>query len=326
MKKEIGGYLELENFSGQEYYPNLYKVNLGRTALMWLLQTRKVEKLLLPAFLCDSVIDACRRTGTAIEFYSLDKSLVPQIDRSNGLKEGEFLYLVNYYGQLTDAQILHYKEVYTRIIVDHTHAFYQHPLPGVDTLYSCRKFFGLSDGAYLSTDASMIPLTQTDHSDTRMGHVLGRYEHDAGTYYQQMLQNASTYHQEVPKYMSRLTCNLLRGIDYEAIRQKRKANYLCLHSLLDQSDSGENPFLQVIPEGPFAYPYYHAKGSLLRKELASRKIFVPTNWSNVLNDLPETRLEHQWAANILPLPCDQRYGEEEMRYMAAVIRDIEKTL
>lgn len=32
MKQEIGGYLELEVFHGKEYYPDLVKVNLGRTA------------------------------------------------------------------------------------------------------------------------------------------------------------------------------------------------------------------------------------------------------------------------------------------------------
>ena len=29
MKKEIGGYFELEEMAGEEYYPDLYKVNLG---------------------------------------------------------------------------------------------------------------------------------------------------------------------------------------------------------------------------------------------------------------------------------------------------------
>lgn len=42
-EKEIGGYLELEEFSGSEYYPNLYKANLGRTALVWLLRSRKCK-------------------------------------------------------------------------------------------------------------------------------------------------------------------------------------------------------------------------------------------------------------------------------------------
>ena len=41
MKQEIGGYLELEVFHGKEYYPDLVKVNLGRTALCWLLESRK---------------------------------------------------------------------------------------------------------------------------------------------------------------------------------------------------------------------------------------------------------------------------------------------
>ena len=69
--------------------------------------------------------------------------------------------------------------------MDHTHAFFQKPLPGVDTLYSCRKFLGVSDGAYLSTDAELEPEKKPlDHSMGRMEHILGRYEYDAGTFYQ----------------------------------------------------------------------------------------------------------------------------------------------
>ena len=48
MKKEIGGYFELEDFGGKEYYPNLYKVNLGRTALRWLLEGRGYTKIYQP--------------------------------------------------------------------------------------------------------------------------------------------------------------------------------------------------------------------------------------------------------------------------------------
>ena len=59
MKKEIGGYLELEELGGREYYPELYKVNLGRTALLWLIESRKIERLILPYFLCDSVAEVC---------------------------------------------------------------------------------------------------------------------------------------------------------------------------------------------------------------------------------------------------------------------------
>lgn len=44
MKKEIGGYLELEESTGRGYYPELFGVNLGRTALLWLMGSPKLQK------------------------------------------------------------------------------------------------------------------------------------------------------------------------------------------------------------------------------------------------------------------------------------------
>lgn len=73
MKKEIGGYLELEEPAGQEYYPDLCGVNLGRTALLWLMEARRCKKIYLPFFLCDSVTGACERSGAEIEFYHMDE-------------------------------------------------------------------------------------------------------------------------------------------------------------------------------------------------------------------------------------------------------------
>lgn len=316
MKKEIGGYLELEQFTGNEYYPELYKVNLGRTALLWLIESHECNKILLPYFLCDSVIDICK--NIEVEFYSLDENLRPILSRPYGLEEGEWLYLVSYYGQLTDERIIEYKENYDRIIVDHTHAFFQKPVPGVDTLYSCRKFFGLCDGAYVSTNITLTAGKPLDISHNRMSHVLGRYEEDAGTFYQQMLDNASTYHHSEIRKMSKLTENLLRAIDYKKVKSQREKNYRILKEALPSN----NPFSQYLPEGPFAYPFYCENGIQVRKALAAKKIFVPTNWSNVIKNMPETSLEYQWAANILPLPCDQRYGKEEMLYMAEVIQSL----
>ena len=152
--KEIGGYFQLEEMPGEEYYPDLYRVNLGRTALLWLLKSRRCRKILLPYFLCESVVHTCQENQIETEFYHLNEKLEVLYPKEQ-LPEGEYLYLVNYYGQLSDFRISEYKKIYGNIIVDHTHAFFQKPLKGIDTLYSCRKFWGVSDGAYLSTDASL---------------------------------------------------------------------------------------------------------------------------------------------------------------------------
>lgn len=320
--KEIGGYLELEELAGEEYYKDMYRLNLGRTALLYLCRLRGCKKLLLPYFLCDSVIKSCRHAGIDLEYYHIDSNLTPQVPDS--LESGTYLYLVNYYGQITDETILFYKKKYQHIIVDHTHAFFQRPLPGVDTIYSCRKFFGLPDGAYLSTDASpVLPLHQ-DLSGSRMEHLLGRYEKDAASYYSTMLDNASSFQQESPKLMSRLTQNLLKGIDYERVIERREINY----RRLDKYFGDRNPLPFQMPRGPFTYPFYYPKGIKLRKLTASCKLYLPTYWNNVIQHAAAESVEYDYASNILPLPCDQRYNPQDMDAVAdrlyAAIKDLER--
>lgn len=271
--KEIGGYFQLEEMPGEEYYPDLYRVNLGRTALLWLLKSRRCRKILLPYFLCGSVVHTCQENQIETEFYHLNEKLEVLYPKEQ-LPEGEYLYLVNYYGQLSDSRISEYKKIYGNIIVDHTHAFFQKPLKGIDTLYSCRKFWGVSDGAYLSTDTSLTENKTVDYSAERMKHILGRYEHNAGTYYKDMLENAAKYDGMELRQMSKLTQNLLKAVDYDRAKKKREENYRILGELLPS----ESIFNQTVPEGPFAYPYFHADGMKLRRYLAEKKIFVPTYW------------------------------------------------
>ena len=122
--KEIGGYFQLEEMPGEEYYPDLYRVNLGRTALLWLLKSRRCRKILLPYFLCESVVHTCQENQIETEFYHLNEKLEVLYPKEQ-LPEGEYLYLVNYYGQLSDSRISEYKKIYGNIIVDHTHAFFR---------------------------------------------------------------------------------------------------------------------------------------------------------------------------------------------------------
>lgn len=313
---EIGGYFELERFGNRAYYKDLYALNLGRTALTWLLKGLECKTLYVPWLLCDSVTDRCTADGITLVHYHVDQNLVPLL--YDKLPKGAYLYLVNYYGQLTDDKILSYREMYERIIVDHTHAFFQHPLPEVPTLYSCRKFFGVSDGAYLSVHGDMPPLFEQDVSMKRMEHLLGRLEENASAYYHILHQNASAFATERVKWMSRLTKQILDGIDYDGVRKKRNNNY----KVLDKRLGVRNPLDFVKNDGPLAYPFYHPKGKLLRKALGERKIYVPTYWGNVIETMPQDSVEYDYAANILAVPCDQRYGDAQMEFVADNILDL----
>lgn len=314
-EKEIGGYFGMEELPGKEYYPDLISLNLGRTALLFLLKLRRYKEIFLPRYLCDSVISACSKLDITVSFYSLDENLVPQIDF---LPENSCLYLVNYYGQLTDEKILYYHQKYGQIIVDHTHAFYQRPLPGIDTIYSCRKFFGLPDGAYLSAGDLTADDLPEDFSTSRMEHILGRYERGGHAYYSVMLENAASFHSEEIRRMSRLTHNLLRGIDYEACAQKRSSNYDTLDSFL--SETNALPFRK--PGVPMCYPYFVKNGPKIRAALAQQKIYVPVYWKNVIETSPENTVEYRYASDILPLPCDQRYSESDMYRLISAVKSL----
>ena len=43
--KEYGGYIELDTYRGQEYYPELLALNSGRGALRFLIRLRRIWKV-----------------------------------------------------------------------------------------------------------------------------------------------------------------------------------------------------------------------------------------------------------------------------------------
>lgn len=308
--KEIGGYFELEHFSGSEYYPDLIPVANGRSALGYLLKARAIKKLYIPYFLCDSVSDFCLRHDCAVEFYSIGQDFLPRF--SHSLADREYLYIVNYYGQVSNRCLIDLKAQYSNIIFDNVHAFFQPPVNGIDTLYSCRKFFGVPDGGYLATDAPAIDLSK-DYSKDRMSHLLGRFEDTASHYYSAFKANDHVFRNIDARQMSLLTHNLLRAVDYHAARRRRNENYATLSNVLSQ----RNSLTLITPDGPYCYPFYCPNGMNIKKKLAEKQIYVATLWPNVLN--MDLSLEQDYARNILPLPCDHRYESSDM---ARVIKEV----
>lgn len=315
MNKEIGGYFELEKLVNKEYYPNFIALNTARNALLYLLKARNIAKLYIPYFLCNSIVNLLEKEQYQYEYYFINKQFLPEI--KSGLKEKEFIYIVNYFGQITNKKLLQLQEQYKNIIIDNVQAFFQKPIQGIDTIYSCRKFFGVSDGAYLATEAKLEESLDVDVSKNRMIHLLGRFEGSATEYYQNFKENDKSFTDIPLRYMSKLTHNILGAIDYQCIKKKRNENYRILAEELESY----NPLSLRLPNGPYCYPFYCEEGLKVKKVLAEKKIYVPTLWPNVLT--LEGTLEKDYAENILPLPCDQRYDKKDMKQIA---REIENYL
>ena len=311
--REIGGYIELEHFHGSMLHEELIALNCGRSCLRYLIRARQIQKIALPIFCCDSVREACRKEGVEIRYFAIGKDWMP---RDVDLAPREWLYLVNSYGQLGISQILSVKKRYDRLILDEAQAYFEEPLPGIDTIYTCRKFCGVADGALLATDASQLAGLSQDESHERMHFLLGRFERPASEFYQEYVKNNAFFDGEDIKRMSSLTENILRGADDAFICERRTKNFKMLADAFHEKNELE---LQV-PEGAFAYPLLVPRGSEIRRELIAKKIYIPTLWPNVLEDAEEGSWDYRLSQDVLPLPVDQRYDEDDMECLIAEVK------
>ncbi len=333
--KEYGGYIQLDTYRGQEYYPNLLAFNSGRGALRFLIRIRNIKKLYLPGFCCSTVWEACEAEGISWEFYQVDAAFRPVFDKE--LANGEWLYVVNHYGVFASCEMEALRRTFHKVIADNTHAFFRPPLSDMDTLYSCRKFFGVPDGAYLSlgmeegwehagrmkrffeSAMQQYSLLPVDQSFERMGFLLGRYEAPASEFYQEYAKNNDRFSGEPVKQMSKLTHNLLRAIDYEEVKSRRTRNF----SFLSRQLSKMNRLVLPLIPGAYAYPLWlkegMGQGSKIRQELIRKKVYVPCLWPEVENHCPKMSIDCQMASDILPLPVDQRYDEKEMEEILAIL-------
>ena len=304
--KEIGGYIELDTYTGKMLHGDGVKLNCGRNALAYIIKAKNIKKLWMPRFMCDSCDKVLSDNHVDVEYYSIGLDFKPVIKEWDG-----WLYVVNFYGQLSNGYLTSLGD---SIIVDNAQAYFQEPIPGVDTLYTCRKFFGVADGSILYTD-KYIEVENQDESFNRMNFLLGRYERSASQFYQEYVDNNHFFRNEPIKRMSKLTENLLHGIDYEVVMKKRTQNFAYLHEKLHSL----NKLNLSVPYGAFMYPLYIENGAEVRKELQTRKIFIPTLWPAVFNLCEENEYEYDMAKNILPIPVDQRYGMRDMEYIVQEI-------
>ncbi len=314
--KEIGGYLEIDQYELPMLHEGALALNCGRNCLAYLIKAHHIKNIVLPKLLCDCVHDVCKRERVRVRHYSVNTDFLPE---DIYLNSDEWLYVVNYYSQLGQETLEQIIKRYKHVIIDNSHAYFQMPIKGVDTLYTCRKFLGVADGAFLYTDMMHQSDMVRDISCQRTQFLFGRYEQSASEYYKDFLNNEDFFSREPVKRMSRLTENMLHAVNYDKIRDIRTANFLYLHDRLKTY----NCLKLSVPSGAYMYPLYISDGYKIREELKKEKIYIPILWPNVLKECGPDELEYDMAYNILPLPVDQRYNSSEMDF---IIKKIERLL
>lgn len=313
--KPIGGYFSLELNEGWERHFEALRLNAGRYALEYILRTRKYRKVYLPYYICDSVLQPFGRLDIAYEFYHINESLEPSVKLEP--KEDEAVLYVNYFG-LKNRIASSFCYRYRNTILDQTQAFYseqgnkyEDKSIQCDTFYSCRKYFGVPDGAYLYTDSILNEDLPQDESFERLTFLTKRIDRSAQEGYNDFHISDESLSTVGMKRMSKLTESMMRGIDYSSKANRRIHNFHFLDNALRDS----NRFQWAMDYGtvPMVYPYYVEDGCRLRQYLIEHQVFCARYWPNVLEWCRPDEFEYQLAENLVCLPIDQRYNESDMQ-------------
>ena len=310
----IGGYFSLELPYYEEFHKDAIRLNTGRNSLEYILRVRQYSKVFIPYYTCDTVLEPFHRLGIPYEFYHINNLL--ELSYEIALKAGEALLYTNYFGlkqRYTETLAQQYGR---RLIVDNTQAFYAKPIDGIDSFYTCRKFFGVPDGAYLYTDKTLDEEFVQDLSVERMSSLIKRIDISPEAGFQDFRDTRRALIGQPIKRMSKLTHRMMMGIDYEAIARKRRLNFEILHQALGSNNKLELPLEEDAV--PMVYPFWgNVQG--IRETLIENKVYVAQYWPNVLEwTIPDT-IDYQLASQMQPLPVDQRYGEDEMQRIISLI-------
>lgn len=311
--KAIGGYFELECGTTPLYYKDGIYLNICRSALRYLIRALKIKKIHVPIYTCNVVHDAIIQEKCKIELYSLNDNFLP----NKAFPKYDFILYNNYFGVLGN-NVRALSNIYPNLIVDNAQAFYSQP-PCRAAIYSPRKFFGLPDGGILrGKDIPNLTL-EKGHSSDVCSHLLKRIDYGAQAAYKDFTDNDRALENYSLQSMSNLTKSLMGNIDYEHAALTRKKNFATLHHNLKSIF----PFSFATDDVPMVYPLILKNGIEVRNKLISNNIFVARYWPNVLDSCTEKNLEYQFVNQILPLPIDQRYDENDMK---RIIRIINETL
>lgn len=311
----IGGYFGLELRQGEHYHKEAIRLNTGRNGFEYILRAKQYNKVYLPFYTCDVMLEPIKRLELEVEFYYIDEKLLPLFDYSK-VKDSEVFVYTNYFG-VCDNNVDVVAQQSKNLIVDNSQAFYSKPLDGIDTFYSPRKFFGVPDGAYLYTDTLLDDKLETDISYQRFEHLLGRIDIGTEEFYGAFKSNDDSLINQPIKKMSKLTQRLLSSIDYESIAESRKQNFEYLKSKL--SNTNLLSLKLTSNSVPLVYPYFVDTGAELKKKLIENKIFVATYWQNVLEWTSENDFEYKLAKCLLPLPVDQRYESNNLKEIELLV-------
>ena len=311
----------------------------GRDALKQVARLHRGATVLLPALCCESMILPFTFNGCPVRFYKLKPDLTgDEADVLSKAAPGTVLLYMPYFdiqpfttdflARLRQSGVILLEDRTQDIIVGRPAPF----LPDY-TVASIRKWAALPEGGILKTDCSLLPAG----ADGRFGALRRQAMEEKGLY----LENGDAglkqdflekFHEAdalldesgEPVAMSMENRAYLENIDFAKVLSARRRNAAVLEqALADLAAAGTiRPLCKSETTAGLYYPILLENRDAVQQAMARQNIDCPVIWPIPAQAKGICETCEATAAHILALPCDQRYTEQDMAYIAETLKAI----
>lgn len=334
----IGGEFELMSVPNQvTQIERYYKYSSGRAALYQILMSIKLTtlKVWLPDWLCESMIDAVRRTGIDYGFYSFGNDLRMNVEefvkRNRPIRENDAIVIVNYFG-LVDVELtikqLRDLGVHSIVIEDDVQALFSFldnkPHAADYRFTSLRKSIAAPDGGLVCTKRVMPEVNKCNtfaplklKGALLKGGVFGEISDES--YLECFEEGERLIEKNYDSLMSPESQCVFVDTNFVVEAQIRRQNARYIVNELQKF--GIEPILPLKNDSvPLFVPIIIDYRDDLRRTLRQHAIFCPVHWP-LRDDMKHLEKGVLMAEHELSLVIDQRYTLEDMQCMVDIIKE-----
>lgn len=315
-------------------------LNGGRACLTligsWLLD-HGIQRVLLPSYLCPSILTTLENGGLTYEFYQVREDFSIDLeDLARRIDLTQAVYFINYFGFHHNAETLQFfrelQQAGVTVVEDNAQAAFTN-LPIGDFIFNSLRKFVPYDGGYLISPYEMQPYLEPylGRPNRRLP-LIRAYRQQLGDYLldgkgshpqlEALFNQAEAYYEGDGVVegdpQERLS---IERLDWPGMRQARRENYRYLLSLIASLPEVSPIFPDLQAENmPLGLPVYFNGVSRDRiyEDLGSAGIGLLIHWHELM-DHSRTCANPRTAAmvgKILTLTIDHRTSHKQMDYLA----------
>ncbi len=310
----------------------------GRACLKVIITAEELtgKTVLLPTYLCDSVLLPFKEKKIKTVFYRVNRQLsMDQGDLFEKIKKEKpgAVVMIHYFGWIQpriEAVIKRIRKQHPDcvIIEDLVQSYLTTYRPNGDYWFnSYRKFLPVADGAFVAGKKKIPQPAERAASGVRLMAMLLKNMPGMKSLVRRLFQ---TYeHRGVNKGISSISWfsrYIIKRVDENAVKNIRRKNYQCLALLLAKEAGEETDIPMLFPKlpdsvCPLGLPVIVKDRDAVRRRLIQKKIYCPVHW-DLPADISKKKfpVSHAISEHILTLPIDQRYTERDMKRIVQCLK------